>query len=107
MLEFARRSQVAIYSIGIDIDQRELMFRGRLQQLCKETGGRCFFITGASELPRVYERIETEVRSQYLLVFESPEGDRDAFRKVEVKLKDPRARGRRGLKVQTIPGYFQ
>ena len=107
VLEFARRSQVAIYSIGIDIDQRELMFRGRLQQLCKETGGRCFFITGASELPRVYERIETEVRSQYLLVFESPEGDRDAFRKVEVKLKDPRARGRRGLKVQTIPGYFQ
>ncbi len=107
VLEFARRSQVAIYSIGIDIDQRELMFRGRLQQLCKETGGRCFFITGASELPRVYERIETEVRSQYLLVFESPEGDRDAFRKVEVKLKDPRGRGRRGLKVQTIPGYFQ
>ncbi len=107
VVEFARRSQVAIYSIGIDIDQRELMFRGRLQQLCKETGGRCFFITGASELPRVYERIETEVRSQYLLVFESPEGDRDAFRKVEVKLKDPRARGRRGLKVQTIPGYFQ
>ncbi|MDE2689103.1 MAG: VWA domain-containing protein [Acidobacteriota bacterium] len=107
VLEFARRSQVAIYSIGIDIDQRELMFRGRLQQLCKETGGRCFFITGASELPRVYERIETEVRSQYLLVFESPEGDRDAFRKVEVKLRDPRARGRRGLKVQTIPGYFQ
>jgi len=107
VLEFARRSQVAIYSIGIDIDRRELMFRGRLQQLCDETGGRCFFITGASELPRVYERIETEVRSQYLLVFESPEGERDAFRKVEVKLNDPRARGRRGLKVQTIPGYFQ
>ena len=107
VLEFARRSQVAIYSIGIDIGQRELLFRGRLQQLCNETGGRCFFITGASELPRVYERIETEVRSQYVLVFESPEGDRDAFRKVEVKLKDPRARGRRGLKVQTIPGYFQ
>ncbi len=107
VLEFARRSQVAIYSIGIDIGQRELLFRGRLQQLCTETGGRCFFITGASELPRVYERIETEVRSQYLLVFESPEGERDAFRKVEVKLNDPRARGRRGLKVQTIPGYFQ
>ena len=107
VVEFARRSQVAIYSIGIDIDQRELLFRGRLQQLCNETGGRCFFITGASELSRVYERIETEVRSQYVLVFESPEGERDAFRKVEVKLKDPRARGRRGLKVQTIPGYFQ
>ncbi|MYC11125.1 MAG: VWA domain-containing protein [Holophagales bacterium] len=107
VLEFARRSQVAIYSIGIDIDRRELMFRGRLQQLCDETGGRCFFITGASELPRVYERIETEVRSQYLLVFESPEGERDAFRKVEVKLNDPRARGRRGVKVQHLPGYFQ
>ena len=107
VLEFARRSQVAIYSIGIDIDRRELMFRGRLQQLCNETGGRCFFISGASELPRVYERIETEVRSQYVLVFESPEGEPDAFRKVEVKLKNPRALGRRGVKVQHLPGYFQ
>ena len=107
VLDFARRSQVAIYSIGIDIDQRELLVRGRLQQLCNETGGRCFFIGGASELKRVYERIETEVRSQYLLAFESPEGDPDAFRKVEVKLTNPRPQGRRGVKVQTIPGYFQ
>ncbi|MCY3972389.1 MAG: VWA domain-containing protein [Acidobacteria bacterium] len=107
VLDFARRSQVAIYSIGIAIDQRELLVRGRLQQLCNETGGRCFFITGASELKRVYERIETEVRSQYLLAFESPEGDPDAFRKVDVKLANPRPQGRRGVKVQTIPGYFQ
>ena len=107
VLEYARRSQVAIYSIGIGIDAREVLFRGRLQQLCNATGGRCFFITGASELPRVYERIETEVRAQYVLVFESPQGETEAFRKVEVKLKDPRAHGRRGLKVQTIPGYFQ
>jgi len=107
VLDFARRTQVAIYSIGIDIDQRELLVRGRLQQLCDETGGRCFFITGASELKRVYERIETEVRSQYLLVFESPDGEPGAFRKVEVKLKDPRSHGKRGLKVQTIQGYFQ
>ncbi len=107
VLEFARRSQVAIYSIGIDIDSRELLFRGRLQQLCNETGGRCFFISSAAELPRVYERIETEVRSQYLLVFESPEGEPDTFRKVDVKLANPRAGGKRGPKVQTIPGYFQ
>jgi VWFA-related protein len=107
VLDFARRTQVAIYSIGIDISPRELLVRGRLQQLCDETGGRCFFITGASELKRVYERIETEVRSQYLLVFESPGGEAGAFRKVDVKLKDPRAHGKRGLKVQTIQGYFQ
>ena len=107
VLDFARRTQVAIYSIGIDISPRELLVRGRLQQLCDETGGRCFFITGAGELKRVYERIETEVRSQYLLVFESPDGEPGAFRKVEVKLKDPRSHGKRGLKVQTIPGYFQ
>ncbi len=108
VLEFARRSQVAIYSIGIDIDPRELLFRGRLKQLCDATGGRCFFISSVAELPRVYERIETEVRSQYLLVFESPEGEPDTFRKVDVKLANPRAgRGKRRLTIQTIPGYFQ
>ena len=106
VLDFAQRTQVAIYSIGIDIDSRELLVRRRLQQLCNETGGRCFFITSPGELKRVYERIETEVRSQYLLVFESPEGEPDTFRKVEVKLANPRPQGRRGPKVQTIPGYF-
>ena len=106
VLDFAQRTQVAIYSIGIDIDSRELLVRNRLQQLCNETGGRCFFITSPGELKRVYERIETEVRSQYLLVFESPEGEPDTFRKVEVKLANPRPQGRRGPKVQTIPGYF-
>ncbi len=107
VLDFARRSQVAIYSIGIDISPRELLARGRLRQLCAETGGRCFFITSAAELKRVYERIETEVRSQYLLVFESPEGEPDTFRKIDVKLTNRPAGGKRGLKIQTIPGYFQ
>ena len=107
VIEFARRSQVAIYSIGIDIDPRELMVRGRLQQLCNATGGRCFFIKSAAELKRVYERIETEVRSQYLLVFESPEGEPDTFRKIEVKLTNRPAGGKRGPKIQTIAGYFQ
>ena len=40
-------------------------------------------------------------------MFESPEGEPDTFRKVEVKLTNPLAGGKRGLKVQTIPGYFQ
>ncbi len=107
VLEFARRSQVAVYSIGVDIDGRELRFRGQLQELCKETGGRCFFIVGASELPRVYERIESEVRSRYLLVFESPERGGDTFRQVEVKLTDGRGRGRRGMRIHHLPGFFQ
>ena len=56
----------------------------------------------------MYERIETEVRSQYVLVFESPEGEADAFRKVEVKLKDPRARRPAAAsRSSNLPGYFQ
>ncbi len=108
VLDFARRSQVAIYSIGIDIDPREYRYRSRLQQLCNETGGRCFFVSGASELKRVYERIETEVRSQYLLVFESPEAEAGAYHEVDVQLRGgARGRGRRGVTIRTIPGYFQ
>lgn len=99
-LEFARRSGVTIYSIGLDVGALGAA-RRKLAELAEETGGRSFFIKRAEELRGVYDEIERELRSRYLLAYTSdrPRGD-GAYRTVEVKVKG------RGLKARTIRGYY-
>ena len=75
--------------------------RRKLTNLAEETGGRVFFIGQAEELVGVYDEIEEELRSQYLLAYTSdlPKTD-GAYREVEVKVK------KGGLKARTIRGYY-
>ena len=101
VLEFARRSTVQIYSIGLAIDHREMDTRSKLSRLAAETGGESYFIDSASELKRIYSQIEQELRSQYLLAYQSTsDAPADEFRPIEIKLE------RSGLKARTIKGYF-
>ncbi|MDX1382314.1 MAG: hypothetical protein R3190_01660, partial [Thermoanaerobaculia bacterium] len=99
-LDYARRSGVSIYTIGLNIGALQVGIRGNLSQLAKETGGRSFFIQKAAELKTVYGQIDKELRSQYLIAYSSdaPQSKRD-FRTVEVKVK-----GRK--KARTISGYY-
>lgn len=99
-LEFAQRSGVAIYSIGLGVDRRQLEARNVLQRLARETGGRFFSIASARELQGIYTRIEQELRSQYLLAYQSTHEEGGDFRRVEVEI------GSQGLKAKTIPGYY-
>ncbi len=101
VLEFARRSEVTIHVIGVDIGSREMEARMRLSQLAKDTGGRTFFIDEVSELRRVYDLIERDLRSQYLLAYQSTNaGGREQFREVKVVVKE------RGLKARALSGYY-
>ena len=98
-LDYARRSGVAIYSIGIDLKEFEV--RTKLQKLSEETGGRSFFIGATGELSKVFETVEKELRSQYLLAYQSSNPGRDdKFRAVEVKVAKP------GLEAKTVRGYY-
>ena len=100
-LEYARRSGVALYTVAIDLSTSDADVRMKLSRLAEETGGRFFFIEKASELDGIYEKIQKELRSQYLLAYQSSrEGDRDKFRAVEVKLAKP------GLEAKTMRGYY-
>ena len=99
-LEFARRTGVAIYTIGINLAHRDVLVRSQLQRLARETAGHFFFIRRASELKSIYTRIEEELRTQYFLGYQSSGSSSDAFRKVEVRLKQT------GLEAKTIPGYY-
>lgn len=99
-LEYARRSGVAIYTIGLGV---ELLgdIRGRLKALAEETGGRVFFVNKAQELSGVYKEIDQELRSQYLLAFASDRTTADGkYRSIEVKAQKGK------LNARTIRGYY-
>jgi Ca-activated chloride channel homolog len=100
-LEYAKHSGIAFYTIGLGSTARLPDVRMKLTQLATETGGRAFFVERAAELSGTYHDIETELRSQYLLAYQSSKQTNDGkFRTVSVKLQ------RAGLEARTVPGYY-
>lgn len=98
-LEYARRTGVPIYGVGIGIRGNEMDVRYKLDKICRETGGSTFYIEQARDLQRVYDDIQAELRSQYILGFyPSPDVKPGKWREVEVKVD-------RG-KAKTVRGYF-
>lgn len=101
-LEYARRAEVTIYTVGIGLPDREVTVRHQLRVLARETGGRMFTIASAGRLDRIYETIERELRNQYLLGYQSSQSGDDAkgFRAVRVEVE------RDGVLARTIRGYY-
>ncbi|MES1242106.1 MAG: VWA domain-containing protein [Acidobacteriota bacterium] len=98
-LEYARRSGVAIYTVGLNVPAISLEVRGHLAELAEATGGRVFYVERAEELSNVYGEIERELRSRYYLAYNSDRPEEEAgggYRPVEVKVKRGRARTMRG-----------
>ena len=82
---------------------RAAVDRGKkLSELSETSGGKAFFTSKAEELPAIYEQIERELRSRYLVAYSSNQaGSKPGiFREVEVRTK-------RGLKARTARGYYQ
>ena len=99
VIQYAQHTGVTLYTIGVDLSSRSSEVRLKLQRLADETGGQFFFIDSASELGWVYEAIQQDLRSQYLITYQSTlEGD--DFRRVEVKVSRP------GYQAKTLRGYF-
>jgi Ca-activated chloride channel family protein len=100
-LEYAKRSGVAIFTIGLKIPVHSVGIRRKLDRLGELTGGRVFYVSKAAELAGVYAEIERELRSRYLLAFQSGlQAAAGGYRQVEVKMRKP------GLKARTARGYY-
>lgn len=100
-LEYAKRSGVAIYTIGLRIDKSGFGIRRKLENLAQETGGRAFYINEASDLFGVYEEIESELRSQYLVAYSSnQESEKGKYHEIKMKVKGGK------LKARTARGYY-
>jgi VWFA-related protein len=100
VLEYARRTGVAIYAIGISVPRYPPDAGMYLDQIARETGGRSYRIERAVELGPIYQTIERELRAQYLLAYQSSHPEREGFRPIELKVKRP------GAQVATAAGYY-
>lgn len=100
-MEYAGRSGVAVYAIGLNLTFMDVGIKSKLGELAASSGGRAFFTNNAEELPAIYKQIEAELRSRYLLAYNSSEaGQQTGFRPVEIKVK------KSGLKARTARGYY-
>jgi Ca-activated chloride channel family protein len=99
-LEYAKRAAVPIYGIGIGIGATEVDVRYKFGKFCSETGGNVYYIDQVTDLGRIYDDIQNELRSQYLLGFYPPEGVKPGsnWRPVTVVVGNAR--------VKTIRGYY-
>lgn len=98
-LRQARRAGTPVYFVSVGGLNRYRTHPDRnlrLEAFARETGGRLFRVTSTDELDRVYDRIEGELRSQYLL---SVAADRvlseEELARLEVRLEG------RGLSVRS------
>ncbi len=99
-LEYARRAAVPIYAIGIGIRGTDVDVRYKIGKFCSETGGNAYYIESEIELSRIYNEIQTELRSQYILGFYPSDGVKPGskWREVSVHVSEGRAK--------TIRGYY-
>ena len=81
-------------------------FTSRAVRLAEATGGRVFYAKDYKNLDAVYDEIEAELRSQYLLTY-YPKNAAGAsstghgFREVDVAVRGP------GLRARTLNGYLE
>ena len=95
VIDFALKSEVVIYSIGI----RDAGFpdgkldSGALKKVSDRTGGRAFFPTQSSELQSVFAQIDQELRSQYLVGYSPTNKSRDgSYRRLRIEIINPELR---------------
>jgi Ca-activated chloride channel homolog len=107
VLDLARRSETAIYAIGLMEDNPGGQSKGfreatyALRQLTNDTGGRAFFPADVKSLASVYGQIYDELSSQYTIGYTSKNPRRDgAWRRLVVRVARPNTQAR------TKQGYF-
>ena len=96
-LEYARRAGVAIYTVAL----RDKAAHKKLSELARVTGGRSFLIDDASELAAIYDEVQRELRSKYLVAYQSSNtSDSKDFRAIGVRV------ARAGTEVKAMQGYY-
>ena len=105
VLELAKRSETAIYTIGIrPPDLGRATFKEAeyvLRSLAQETGGRSFFPSSVHELPKIYDSISQELSTLYSVAYASKNPAKNGkWRRIVVRVTRP------GLLTRTRQGYY-
>ncbi len=111
-IDIAQRTETTVYTIstkaglagtvpGVRAGEVKDRADNDLVKLAEETGGQAFFTGDMLALEHSFNRINKELRAQYLVTYK-PTNDRydGSFRRIDVKLNS-----KEGLKVRTKHGY--
>ena len=101
----AQKADAIIYSILYYDPRYQMGFgssgAGTLKKMSEDTGGRMFEVSRKHPLKEVFDLIQEEMRSQYLLGYAATNSEKDgSFHEIEIKTKPEK------LKVQARKGYF-
>ncbi|HET7433472.1 MAG TPA: VWA domain-containing protein [Thermoanaerobaculia bacterium] len=101
MLTYARASRVPLYFIGIGMGMMEMGGTSKMKTLAAESGGVAYFIKDVKQLKETYTQLEQDLRTQYLVSYQSETTKKDnAYRTIDVKVDRSDAR------VRTIRGFI-
>jgi VWFA-related protein len=107
LMDLLKASDATVYTIGSLEHQPDVIRseqRAILGEIAEATGGVAFFPSRVGELDRIYEQVLGEVRAQYAIGYLSTNDKADgAWRKVEIKITRPDAKG---LRVRARKGYY-
>lgn len=98
-------SDVTIYGIGILTDEERRAARRaerHLRSLTRPTGGPAYFPATFDEVEPLVKRIAADIRNQYIIEYNWPEGKGPGYRRVRIELKGKA----RSNKVRHRPGYY-
>ena len=101
LLRYARTAGAPIYFIAVNISVLDFGVRSQINEIAEESGGEVFHISNPDKVTGVVQRIEQELRSQYIVAFrtnsQKPDGE---YRAVAVAVDKP------GVTARTIKGYI-
>ena len=105
LLDSAKRSQTAIYTVGLGLEEPTKVTRSDgefgLRQLAQQTGGHLFLPKRPMDLVDVYTQIANELTNQYVVGYLSSNARADgAWRRVAVRVDRP------NLQARTRAGYY-
>ena len=108
-VEAAQRADSIIYSVLYEDPRFHNPFYGGsggngagvMQWMADQTGGHCFRVGRRDTLESIYDQIQQEMRSQYVLGYTPTNSARDgSYRKLDIRLRD------KNLKAVARKGYF-
>lgn len=104
VMAMAGQSDAIIYTIGLFDKDDPDRNPGFLKRLAKTTGGEAFLPKSLAQVPPIFERIASDIRNQYTLVYASTNEKQDGtYRAIQVKAG---TRDDDRLSVRSRSGYF-
>jgi VWFA-related protein len=101
MLTYARAARVPLYFIGVGMNITDISGTSKMKSLAAESGGVAYFVNNVKKLGETYAQLESELRSQYVIAYETESSKNDrAYRAVNVEVDRPDAR------VRSIRGFL-